>query len=372
MTIDPRLHRIVAAQPYPLLFATISGAHRYGFQSPDSDYDLRGAHVLPLKQVVGLDDTNESCQFSPDGGTLIINRSINDKGSQLYAASISEPGKRAMLAAFDGPAYVQSQITTTTGTIRVVTERISNARGTISTSDPQRLWLVGNNEKREVVAPAGVTNWFTGIYCLSPDGRYLALGSWEKQANGKRARVIHLIDLESGQWKKFDVPATSLELVGWTENPATGVVLSGLGFKKGEVRYAYSLNPVSATLTPLPEIPRGFATDRHLSPDGKLALTVKEHEKCEIADTRTGQSREFVFHPYDRRNVYRDSVQWASNRYLVFQGLRTALIDIESLKMNFPTSKESRIDSLAFSPYFKFALGRRNGGTYLGRVILPE
>lgn len=27
MTIDPRLHRIVAAQPYPQLFATISGAH---------------------------------------------------------------------------------------------------------------------------------------------------------------------------------------------------------------------------------------------------------------------------------------------------------------------------------------------------------
>ena len=27
MTIDPRLHRIVATQPYPLLFATISGAH---------------------------------------------------------------------------------------------------------------------------------------------------------------------------------------------------------------------------------------------------------------------------------------------------------------------------------------------------------
>ena len=25
MTVDPRLHRIVPAQPYPLLFATISG-----------------------------------------------------------------------------------------------------------------------------------------------------------------------------------------------------------------------------------------------------------------------------------------------------------------------------------------------------------
>lgn len=37
MTIDPRLHRIVAAQPYPLLFATISGAHLYGFPSPEND-----------------------------------------------------------------------------------------------------------------------------------------------------------------------------------------------------------------------------------------------------------------------------------------------------------------------------------------------
>lgn len=55
MTIDPRLHHIVTAQTYPLLFARISGAHLYGFPSPDSDYDLRGTHVLPLERVVGLD-----------------------------------------------------------------------------------------------------------------------------------------------------------------------------------------------------------------------------------------------------------------------------------------------------------------------------
>jgi uncharacterized protein len=64
VTIDPRLHRIVAAQPYPLLFATISGAHLYGFPSPDSDFDLRGAHVLPLDAVVGLDVRNETVQDS--------------------------------------------------------------------------------------------------------------------------------------------------------------------------------------------------------------------------------------------------------------------------------------------------------------------
>jgi predicted nucleotidyltransferase len=33
-----------AAHPYPLLFATISGAHLYGFPSADSDFDLRGVH----------------------------------------------------------------------------------------------------------------------------------------------------------------------------------------------------------------------------------------------------------------------------------------------------------------------------------------
>ena len=64
MDIDPRLHRIVAAQPYPLLFATISGAHLYGFPSPDSDFDLRGAHVLPLERVIGLDVHDETVEDS--------------------------------------------------------------------------------------------------------------------------------------------------------------------------------------------------------------------------------------------------------------------------------------------------------------------
>src|SRR5204862_2538173 len=64
MTIDPRLHRIVSAQPYPLLFATISGAHLYGFPSPDSDFDLRGAHVLPVEKVVGLTVQDETLEDS--------------------------------------------------------------------------------------------------------------------------------------------------------------------------------------------------------------------------------------------------------------------------------------------------------------------
>ena len=53
MTIAPWLYRTVTAQPYPLGFASISGAHPYGFSPSDSDNDLRGAHVLPLQEVIG-------------------------------------------------------------------------------------------------------------------------------------------------------------------------------------------------------------------------------------------------------------------------------------------------------------------------------
>lgn len=64
MIIDARLHQQVAAHPYPLLFATISGAHLYGFPSADSDFDLRGVHLLPLPQVVGMKATDETVEKS--------------------------------------------------------------------------------------------------------------------------------------------------------------------------------------------------------------------------------------------------------------------------------------------------------------------
>ncbi|WP_198653720.1 nucleotidyltransferase domain-containing protein [Actinocorallia populi] len=40
--------------PYPRVFVTVSGAHLYGFPSRDSDLDLRGVHLLPPEEVVGL------------------------------------------------------------------------------------------------------------------------------------------------------------------------------------------------------------------------------------------------------------------------------------------------------------------------------
>lgn len=62
--LDSRLKAEVERHPYTLLFATVSGAHLYGFPSPDSDYDLRGAHILPVSEVIGLDEGRETVEVS--------------------------------------------------------------------------------------------------------------------------------------------------------------------------------------------------------------------------------------------------------------------------------------------------------------------
>ncbi|MEU9834517.1 nucleotidyltransferase domain-containing protein [Streptosporangium sp. NPDC048047] len=54
------LAEIPAEQPHALAFATVSGAHLYGFPSVDSDVDLRGVHLLPLEDVVGLRAAEET------------------------------------------------------------------------------------------------------------------------------------------------------------------------------------------------------------------------------------------------------------------------------------------------------------------------
>ncbi|SOD87619.1 DNA polymerase beta superfamily protein [Streptomyces sp. Ag109_G2-15] len=58
--LDLDLAPVIAEQPDPLLFATVSGAHLYGFPSQDSDLDLRGAHLLPTADLVGLREPEET------------------------------------------------------------------------------------------------------------------------------------------------------------------------------------------------------------------------------------------------------------------------------------------------------------------------
>ncbi len=55
------------------LFITLSGAHIYGFPSPDSDFDLRGVHIWTPRDVFSLKKSNETYEVS----TVYENREID-------------------------------------------------------------------------------------------------------------------------------------------------------------------------------------------------------------------------------------------------------------------------------------------------------
>jgi predicted nucleotidyltransferase len=73
-----RLRREVVRHPYPLVFATVSGAHLYGFPSLDSDFDLRGCHLLPVREVVGLEAGRETIETSAKDGNLELDLVTHD------------------------------------------------------------------------------------------------------------------------------------------------------------------------------------------------------------------------------------------------------------------------------------------------------
>jgi predicted nucleotidyltransferase len=68
----------VRAQPYPLIFIRVSGAHLYGFPSVDSDFDLRGGHVIPAKEILGLRPVRETIEGKTESAGLEIETVTHD------------------------------------------------------------------------------------------------------------------------------------------------------------------------------------------------------------------------------------------------------------------------------------------------------
>lgn len=56
----------------------MSGAHLYGFESADSDYDLRGAHVTPVRTLSGLSDVSETHELMDKESPIEIDLVTHD------------------------------------------------------------------------------------------------------------------------------------------------------------------------------------------------------------------------------------------------------------------------------------------------------
>ena len=61
---DPRLVAEIAAQPHRFVFATVVGEHLYGFAGADSDLDVRAAHVIPPRELLGLRTPSETLAYT--------------------------------------------------------------------------------------------------------------------------------------------------------------------------------------------------------------------------------------------------------------------------------------------------------------------
>jgi len=79
----PALRNLVDRLDYAPLFVTVSGAHLYGFPSPDSDIDLRGCHRLPLCDVVALDVPNQTRAIETELAGIEVELVSHDVGKYL-------------------------------------------------------------------------------------------------------------------------------------------------------------------------------------------------------------------------------------------------------------------------------------------------
>lgn len=86
MNINQRLFSVVESHPHQILFISLSGGHLYGFPSPDSDFDLRGAHVVPVSGHVRTGADDQRVEISKVDVGLEIDLVTND--ANFFATQI--------------------------------------------------------------------------------------------------------------------------------------------------------------------------------------------------------------------------------------------------------------------------------------------
>jgi predicted nucleotidyltransferase len=56
------LQPLLQERPYPILFATVTGSHAFGYANTNSDHDVHGVHLLPLAHVLGFGGGGETIE----------------------------------------------------------------------------------------------------------------------------------------------------------------------------------------------------------------------------------------------------------------------------------------------------------------------
>ncbi len=76
--LDPATLQPLLQEGPATLFATVGGAHLYGFASADSNADLRGVFVRPIDEVLGLGPHKDTWEFSDTWNHLEVDWVAHD------------------------------------------------------------------------------------------------------------------------------------------------------------------------------------------------------------------------------------------------------------------------------------------------------
>jgi hypothetical protein len=244
-----------------------------------------------------------------------------------------------------------------------------------------KIWWVDRKKKEKLLLRGPEKDLGLSGSPLSPDGRYVAMQTYRDNPNGKgRYAVLLLLDRNSGEVKTVDIPGQSLSVTGWRAKGVSFQAIATANRWESDkaLRKVYSVDPATGEFEQVSSVD-ATSSAKLTSPNGKYESRIAGMELV-LTERDTGHERRFQFHEDDRRFVSEECVKWVNSRYLQFHGPRLALIDVSTLKMNYPApvekDKKFRSYGYQFSRDFQWVLYQRDGisseGLQLGKVQMPN
>ncbi len=329
----------------------------------DPNLTDRGPRIVALREIP--DSKHLGFTFTP-AGQLILRRSSKE-GSVAWLCDAAQPERRSELVRADG--RIDRVLLSDDGQLVAVQETQVAQENTFSPDDPSRFWVIdrANGGRRQLTGP-----WDKGrLEAFAPDGRFTVISSWEQHGDERRP-VTHLLNLQTGESRPAQLPLAA-EAVGWMDigRQPRLVMLTGSPYDDAQPRQAYLVDPLTGAAEPAratADLPRD--ADPTLSPDRKLRFQLHPHERVNIVDVATGQTRTFTFHEDDQRSADEHSVQWINPRFLLFGARRQAVIDARTLKMSY-LADAADAPWFQFDPDFRWAITAVDNSLKIGQVEVP-
>jgi len=360
------------------LLSILASALRDGPRPPrtpenDPNLTLVGPAFGPARQL--LKRRSSLNTFTPDSRYAVY-----QDATRILALVVEDvTGEPAEIAQFDHSPW---QVHLVNNEMDVLAqEGVPEEQGVKSSTDPMRIWWVNRSTKEKKLLRGPEKEIGLTEAPFSPDLRFVALDQYLNDPKGRsRNKVIHFVDRTSGAAITVQLPKDDLSIVGWKETTA-GLRAVGVtnrwGFDKDQPSESFLIDPTNGNLERQGQAQRNSEKDV-VSPDGKHRVQNAEGE-LSVTTLESGEVRKFSFHEEDRPFVGDACVEWVSPDYLQFNAPRLALIDVRTMKMNFPVSADgSRFTAGAytFSPDFRWVLYQGEGtdgeGVFLAPVQLPK